>query len=154
MKLSDVPTADLHRMLLDAEAAAGQHSRPVAVLRREFYNRPDRHYIDMTQPDKQPRARRTRAEIQASQIDDLVAGLRALNPDDIVTLGHKLTARAPRTAALLFDAITDREKDLGKEPPAVSGVTDGAGWFARNNPPPSALLEMKKRLLLSGLRRP
>jgi len=108
----------------------------------------------MPQPDKQPRARRTRAEIQASQIDDLVAGLRALNPDDIVTLGHKLTAPAPRTAALLFDAITDREKDLGKEPPAVSGVTDGAGWIARNNPPPSALLEMKKRLLLSGLRRP
>ena len=55
------------------------------------------------------RIRRTRAEIQASQIDDLVAGLRALNPDDIAALGQKLQVQAPRTTAALWDALSDRD---------------------------------------------
>lgn len=68
--------------------------------------------------EKKPRVRRTRAEIQASQIDELVKALRAVPPDDIATLARKLIEVAPRAAAALWDALGDREKDLGKEPPA------------------------------------
>lgn len=67
--------------------------------------------------EKKPRIRRTRAEIQASQIDELVEKLRTVPPDDIATLAGKLIAKAPRAAAGLWDALGDREKDLGKEPP-------------------------------------
>lgn len=59
--------------------------------------------------EKKPRIRRTRPEIQARQVDELVTKLRALNPDDLVDLGRKLQAQAPRTTAALWDALSDRD---------------------------------------------
>ena len=62
-----------------------------------------------TETKTKPRVRRTRAEIEARQVDEIVTALRRLNPDDLVALGQKLQAQAPRTTAALWDALSDRD---------------------------------------------